>query len=102
MMKRVNGFQFLKDGTNELSDSLKQNLETSEDFNLLHTVFNFKKSDPSFCCDYLSFLCNCHRNWCLQLRPQNECSNQTAEGKKIEINGIQKAFYNVSLTGQLR
>ena len=88
-----------KDESNELSDSLKQNLETSEDFNLLHTVFNFKKSDPSFCCDYLSFLCNCHRNWCLQLRPQNECSNQTAEGKKIEINGIQKAFYNVSLTG---
>ena len=85
--------------TNKLNITLIRNLQTAEDFSLLHTVSNFKTSNPAFYWDYQTFFCNCHKNWCLQLRPQNECRNQTVEGKKIKIHGIQKAYYNVSLTG---
>ena len=84
---------------NELSPLLKTKLQTAEDFSLLHTVSNFKKMNPDYPEDYQTFLCNCHKNWCLQLRPQNENRDKRIDGKKIRINGIQKAHYYVRLTG---
>ncbi len=83
-----------------LSPLLKTKLQTAEDFNLLHTVSNFKRMNPDYPEDYQTFLCNCHSNWCLQLRPQNENRDKLIDGKKLEINGIQRAHYYVNLTGK--
>jgi len=81
----------------DLGAEFKENLQVAEDYNLMHMVFNFKGIDKTRPYDYLTWICNCHRNWCLQIRPQNLYFNEVPEGENIKVKSVEKAFYEVNL-----
>ena len=87
----------LTDDNKDLGLEFKKNLQVAEDYNLMHMVFNFKGGDKTRPYDYLTWICNCHRNWCLQIRPQNLYWGEKPEGENIVVKSVEKAFYEVEL-----
>jgi len=85
-----------EEGFSDDMDAYNRAMADAEAKYLPHLVYNVKKGDAD---EYNNFMCHCHLDWCIELRPRNMYWGQADIGEDDgDISSpIQRALYKVEV-----